>query len=108
MTHKILTREKINWNRVILVKGWFSDTLNDDLIGKFQICKASVIMIDCDMYLSAKQASDFCAPLIQDDCILFFDDWYSGGLAEKNLGEKRAFSEFMKEYPDFHADEIES
>ena len=108
LTHRILTLGKVNWNRVFLVKGWFSDTLNDELIDKFQLRKASVIMIDCDMYLSAKQALDFCAPLIQDDCLLFFDDWNSGGLAEKNLGEKRAFTEFLTEHPYFNANEIES
>lgn len=94
-TKKILTSKGIDWNRTILVKGWFSDTLNNDLLQKHKITKASVIMIDCDMYSSTKTALDFCAKLIQDEAIIFFDDWNPYNLAEQNKGEKRAFTEFL-------------
>ena len=61
-------------------------------------------MIDCDLYSSARQALSFCAPLIKDQVIIFFDDWGGGGdLHEKNLGEKKAFDEFLQEHPEFKA-----
>lgn len=97
VTKRFLTRAGIDWARVTLVKGWFSDTLNVGLTAKHHLRKASIIMMDCDMYLSAKQALDFCAPLIRDRAIIIFDDWYSGGLDAENLGEKRAFDEFLED-----------
>ena len=108
-TRKVLDLEDVDWNRIFLIKGWFSDTLNDDLIRKYNITNASVIMIDCDMYLSAKEALNFCAPLIQKEAVILFDDWYSGDrLADRNLGEKRAFDEFLSENPYFKAEELNS
>jgi len=109
ITRKVLDLEDVDWNRIFLIKGWFSDTLNDDLIRKYNITNASVIMIDCDMYLSAKEAMGFCASLIQKEAVILFDDWYSGNrLADRNLGEKRAFDEFLSENPCFKAEELHS
>jgi hypothetical protein len=105
-TQDLLTRQGVDWDRIRLIKGWFGETLNNELKREFNITKASIIMIDCDMYLSAKQALDFCGPLIQDASIVFFDDWHSGDLASKNLGEKRAFEEFLNDHPDFTIDHL--
>ena len=87
----------IDWSRVTLVKGLFQDTLNSALVAEQGLCKASLIMMDCVMYSSTKEALDFCGPLILDQAVIFFDDW--GPLAKKNKGEKRAFNEFLKENP---------
>ena len=109
ITRKILDLENVDWNQIFLVKGWFSDTLNDDLIRKYKISNASVIMIDCDMYLSAKEALRFCSPIIKKEAVILFDDWYSGNrLADRNLGEKRAFDEFLIENPHFQIKKLES
>jgi predicted O-methyltransferase YrrM len=108
-TRKVLDFEGVNEDRVFLIKGWFSDTLNDQLIRTHNITKASVIMIDCDMYLSAKEALSFCAPLIGKEAVILLDDWYSGNnLADRNLGEKRAFDEFLSKNPDFKTEELNS
>lgn len=107
-TRELLTQQGVQWERVHLVKGWFTDTLNPQLIAQHQITKASVIMIDCDLYSSSKVALDFCSPLIQERAIIFFDDWNSCNLAEQNLGEKRAFDEFLNENPDLTAEELGS
>jgi len=100
-TKQIMTNEGANWDRTFLVQGWFSDTLTDSLLQERGIEKAGLIMIDSDIYTSAKQALDFCASLIKDQSIIFFDDWHSGGLADKNLGEAKAFDEFLTEHPEF-------
>ena len=107
MTSHVLTNNGIDWERVKLFKGWFADTLNDDLIKSQNIKNVSIIMVDCDMYLSAKEALVFCAPLIDEKAIIFFDDWNSieGTLAANNLGESRAFKEFLEENPDLSAEE---
>ncbi|WPP49831.1 TylF/MycF/NovP-related O-methyltransferase [Catalinimonas niigatensis] len=107
-TRKYLDEKGIEWDKTILVKGWFSDTLNEQLIEQYAIQKVSLIMIDCDMYLSAKEALNFCAPLIKDKAVVYFDDWASrDNLAERNLGEKRAFNEFLEDNPHLTAKEID-
>lgn len=100
-TKKWLTRQGIDWNRVFLVKGWFSETLTQALIDKHKITKASVIMIDSDLYSSAQEALAFCAPLIQERAAIFFDDWFP--LADRNMGERKAFDEFLAANPELSA-----
>ena len=98
VTHRFLDKKGVDWQRTFLIKGWFSDTLNQELISKHQIDKASLIMIDCDIYSASKEALSFCAPLIKDISIIFFDDWGTFKSDEKNVGEKRAFDEFLQEH----------
>ena len=102
-TTAVLEAEGIEWSKVALVPGWFSETLNSDTLTQHQIRKASVIMIDCDLYSSAKAALTFCAPLIQDEALILFDEWNPRGLEGKTLGEKKAFQEFLTESGCFSA-----
>lgn len=92
---QILKDERVDPARVQLTRGWFSDTLTPDFPSRNRLSKASVIMVDCDQYLGAKEALTFCAPLIKDHALVLFDDWNSGNLAARGLGEKRAFDEFL-------------
>jgi len=101
-----LNNHPVDWTRVQLVKGFFSETLTGKLIAQHNIRKASIIMIDCDMYSSAKESLDFCGSLILDEAVIIFDDW--NPLAQQNRGEKRAFEEFLQENPDIKAVEIGS
>jgi len=105
-TKYFLTKKGIDWNKTFLVQGWFSDTLTRETVTKYNIQKASLIMVDCDMYSSAKEALTFCKPLILDTAVLIFDDWNSANLADRNMGEKRAFQEFLDENPHFKAEEF--
>ncbi|KAA5544131.1 class I SAM-dependent methyltransferase [Adhaeribacter rhizoryzae] len=107
-TKCFLSHNGVDWNKTFLIKGWYSDTLTPELKQQHQIQKASLIMIDCDIYTSAKEALTFCKDLIKDIAIIFFDDWGSGNLASLNLGEKRAFQEFLDENPHFKAEEFGS
>ena len=105
-TRRFLTENGIDWDRVTLIKGWFDQTLNGGVVRKHSMRKASMLMVDCDTYSSTKTVLPFCAPLITDRAVVFFDDWFAGGLAEKNLGEKRAFDEFLAEHPEFSAEDF--
>ena len=98
---KSLDEYGVSWDRVSLIKGFYSDTLTDGLIVEHNMQKASLIMVDCDMYSSSIEALNFCLPLIQDDAVIIFDDW--NPLAKKNKGEKRAFDEFLSKNPDITA-----
>ena len=91
-----------------LIEGWFDETLTESTLREHRIEHAGIVMIDCDMYSSAKTALAFCAPLIRDEAVLLFDDWYSAGLADQNLGERRAFEEFLAENPALTAEELDT
>jgi hypothetical protein len=94
-TEAVLDAEGVDRSRVFLVPGWFSATCNAETAHRYNITKASVVMIDCDIYTSTREALDFCAPLIADRTLMLFDDWNTGDLAAKNLGERKAFEEWL-------------
>ena len=103
-TKQFLNLNGIDWKRTFLIKGWYSDTLTPALVAEHRIQKASVIMIDCDIYISSRQALDFCTPLIKGEAVIFFDDW----IEDKNVGECRALDEFLKKNPSFSARELDT
>lgn len=105
-TERFLREQQVDLERVTLVEGWFDDTLSEETRQRFDLIKAGVIMIDCDLGSSARAALDFCAPLIRDHTVIVFDDWHAGGLASRNLGEKRAFDEFLSRHPEFVAERL--
>jgi O-methyltransferase len=99
-----LSGRNVDWERITLVRGWFDETLTAETRMEHRLERASLIMVDCDMYSSAKLALGFCAPLIRGQAIVFFDDWNSRGLADSDLGEKRAFGEFLDMNPQLRAE----
>jgi predicted O-methyltransferase YrrM len=105
-TREMLKVNGVDLDRITLIKGWFDETLTEP--AKYGIRKASVVMIDCDLYSSAKTALRFCAPLIHDQAVIFFDDWWPATLGAQNQGEKRAFDEFLEENPRLTATEMNS
>jgi O-methyltransferase len=105
---RLLTQRGIDWNKVFLVKGWFSETLTSSFLETRTISKASVLMIDCDLYSSSLAALNFAEPLIKDEALVIFDDWHAFQMAERNLGEKRAFAEFLARHTELQATEIDS
>lgn len=102
-TTAVLASEGVDWQRVSLVPGWFQETLTSETRNALGLSKASVIMIDCDLYSSSKQALEFCAPLIEDEALIIFDEFHPRGLTGKYAGERRAFDEFLKEQGCFTA-----
>lgn len=103
-----LSRRRVNWDRTTLIKGFFEDTLTPDLARQHGIRKAGVIMIDSDLYSSAKTALEFCAPLIGKHAVILFDDWCPDTLGAARTGERRAFEEFLATHPDLAAEELGS
>lgn len=81
--------------RVIPIKGWFKDTVNEETFQKHKITKASIIWIDGDLYESAISVLSGITPLLQDGTILIFDDWFAFR-GNPNLGEQRAFKEWKE------------
>ncbi|MCA1454148.1 hypothetical protein I6F35_13105 [Bradyrhizobium sp. BRP22] len=106
-TRKYLNERGIDWTRSTLIKGWFKDTLNDETIQQYNIERASLIMVDCDIYSASRAALWFSESLIGDHAIIFFDDWGSG--PQKNrIGQIEAFDEFLGAFPHLKADPMPS
>jgi len=82
-----------------IVKGFYKDTIKNKTTTDFNIDKARVVMIDCDLKESAHLALEFIRPSIQEGTIILFDDFvfFKGN---KSKGEYGAFSDFKKKYPE--------
>jgi hypothetical protein len=108
-TRNLLNQRGIDWKETFLIEGWFKDTCTPAMARECHIRKVGIVMIDCDIYTAAKEALDFAGPLLAEWSVIVFDDWNSGDLAAKNLGEKKAFLEFMEENKSrFEADQLPS
>lgn len=80
-----------------LYKGLFSETKSE--LTK-NLKKVAIVNIDSDLYASARDALEIVAPLLQTGIVLLFDDWNAYS-ADTKKGERLAFSEFQKKYPQY-------
>jgi O-methyltransferase len=77
-----------------LMKGLFSESA--PLLMASKPRPAAIVNLDCDLYVSAKDALAVCKHLIQDGTVLLCDD-YNAFCANPNKGERRALTEFQQE-----------
>lgn len=87
----------VDLDRTRLVRGFYEDSLTPELCERENLRRASVIMLDCDLYTSTVEALAFCRPLIRGFACLFFDDWLS---TDESRGQQRALREFRETYPE--------
>lgn len=92
--NKMMDRYGVSKNKYIFIKGFFKDTLNQKLLEKYHFKKASVILIDSDLYESTKTVLDFFPNILQNGTVVLFDDW---NLTNKDRGQQLAFREWKKE-----------
>jgi O-methyltransferase len=106
-TQRYLLERGVGFDRTTLVKGWYKDTLNEETKQRLGLKKASLVMIDCDIYSASCAALFFCEPLIVDHAVVLFDDW---GYAEEigKVGQKEAFDEFLIAFPELTAEPLPS
>ncbi len=100
-TRRFLTERGVDWERIELVEGWFSDTLTRETRDRLGLTRASIVMIDSDLYSSALAALRFSRPVLADEAFLIFDDWHSVDLRNGLDGEARALAEFAEEASEF-------
>ncbi|MEM1383965.1 MAG: TylF/MycF/NovP-related O-methyltransferase [Pseudomonadota bacterium] len=99
-TRAYLREAGVDMGGVTLTKGWFKDTLTEETKSSLGLGRASLILLDCDIYSATKEALWFCEPLIGDETVLIFDDW--GWQADKGeIGQREAFREFLDTFPQF-------
>ncbi len=101
---KRLKQDKVDLSKVQTIPGWFNETLTNDTKMKLSIKKASVIMVDCDLYESTVPVLNFIVDYLQDGTIIVFDDWFCFR-GNPNRGEQRAFREWLKRNPSIKVSE---
>lgn len=106
-TRRYLAARHVDMERVSLVPGWFRDTLTPAVRADLRLDRASLILVDCEIYSASRQALAFCAPHIQGQAVVILDDW--GAAEERGVpGQREAFEEFLAAQPDLQASEMES
>lgn len=88
-----------------IVKGFYSDSLTAER--QIEMPKVGIVHVDVDLYSSTVEVLAFIRPLLVPGSVLIFDDWYCFP-AGSNLGEPRAFREFLEENTDFKVIEWKS
>ncbi len=80
-------------DNVVLVKGWFEDTLPDFLVSHSE--SVAFLHVDCDIYSSTKFVLDELKNRIVPGSVILFDEFFN--YPGWQIHEARAFSEFMVE-----------
>ncbi len=94
-----LKRQSVDMKRVELVEGWFKQTLTQETRSRLSMHKAGLVMLDCDLFSSSRDALEFVEPLIKESAAIICDDWGSHTGAN-SLNQKDAFNEFLMKHPD--------
>ena len=102
---KNLKSNGMDMSRTTLIKGFYEDSLTQELKTQHSFKKASVVLLDCDLYSSTVEALDWVDEYLQDGTILLFDDWYSFGDAT-DLGQQKAMEEFIEKHPKYSIEHL--
>lgn len=102
-TEARLAEAGVKKKRVKLVEGFFAESLTHTLARELGIQRAGIVMVDCDLYSSSREALEFCRPLFGERTVILFDDWHSTG---DEAGEKKAFRELLEAEPSLAAEEV--
>ena len=95
------TGENLKDNQII--KGFYDESLNDDLKAKLPK-HVGMVHIDVDLYSSTCSVLEFIKDYIVEGTVILFDDWYCFPPGEEK-GEKKALIEFLKKYPNIKLEE---
>jgi O-methyltransferase len=98
-----LRRYGADLSRVRLVPGWYDRTLTPELREREQLRACALAVIDCDLYVSARDALAFLAPLIVNGTIVLFDEWNNNDRRD-DLGERAAYGEFLAAHPELRSE----
>ena len=93
-------------NRADLIRGYYNESLTEELRERdsHPFRNAAVVMLDCDLYSSTRDALEWVAPYLDDGAVIVFDDWHSYG-DDCEQGQPKAFQEYLDAHPDIRADE---
>lgn len=95
--------DKPTAGRVVLLKGYFENTLNDNLSDRYGMKHAAVVLIDCDMYASTKTVLNFITSKLIAGTIILYDDWL---LTAADKGQQLACKEWLAANPGIQLEEF--
>jgi len=98
-----LDNRGVDWKRCSLIEGYFDTTLNEETRLKHKMRKASIVLLDSDLYESAIVALEFLQDSFIDGSILIMDDWNAFD-ADDSRGERLALAEFEAKYSRWKAE----
>lgn len=93
-----LSEHGADWSRLVLVPGFYDQTLTQRKKSELGLTKCAVAMLDCDIYSSTKVALTWLDGIIEPGSVVILDDWDAYGDDEHSWfdGQRRA----MKEHED--------
>ena len=100
---KHLTENGMDWSRAALIEGFFDVSLTEELRTRHPFRPAGVVLLDCDLYSSTADAIRWLEPYLTAGTIILFDDWNSYG-DSADLGQPKAFSEYLERTPHLRAE----
>jgi len=93
-----IRKDRVDMDRVTIVPGWFSETLNDETKKSLPIEKVAIAWIDCDLYESTMPVLEFITDYLDDGSLLIFDDWFFFA-GDSGAGEQRAVNKWLERHP---------
>lgn len=93
-----IKEDGVNLDDVLTLPGFYDKSLLPGAKEQLGIKKASLVMIDCDLYESTVPVLDFITDLVHQGTIIIFDDWYRYK-GSPNKGEQRACREWLERNP---------
>jgi hypothetical protein len=100
-----LEKKVVDLSKVVVVPGWFDATLTEETKIYYNLTKACLIFIDCDLYESAVPIFNFVTSLIQDGTVMIIDDYFRyKGMPSK--GVQKAFKEWLANNPSLGISEL--
>lgn len=88
----------VDLSRVMMIKGWFDETLVPNHSQSSTINKVAAAWIDCDLYESTVPVLNYLTSRLSVGSVILFDDWRCyRNLAE--FGQQRACREWLERNP---------
>lgn len=83
-----------------IIEGYYQDTLNKELLNKFEKknLKVAMINIDCDLNESVKKSLDFALNFIDDGTVLYIDDYYLTAKGHILKGNPKIVKDLLKKH----------
>ncbi len=91
--------------RYHLHQGWYSQELFTKISERHSLPVPGIILIDCDLYESAREVLAFLDSVMTSNTILMFDDYNAFG-GDPNHGERKALAEFESSHPGFRKERL--
>jgi hypothetical protein len=98
---------EVDWQRIVILKGWFADTLTGPTAQSHRINQLAAAWIDCDLFSSTVPVLKFITPLLSIGSVVLFDDWRCFRNLP-NRGQQRACHDWLEANPQIALRELMS